>query len=193
MIEETARLRRVVDMMLTMHSVLRDRYERRARLLDVSMLSVSVILCALAFADERLARYLALPAGVARDVVPAAVVLVFAFSVVSLRVDWKQLGSVHARACEVLARLKAELRSEPADLDTLRRNVSAALVEVPPIPESAFVALKAVHFRKLEVSKALSVSPGCPLFFVRILVIWRAARGAWNADRQNDVDSSKDS
>jgi len=193
MSDEIVRLRRVVDMMLTMHSVLRDRYDSRARILDVAMLSLSVTLCAMAFAEERISRYLALPADVARDITPAAVVLVFALSVVSLRVDWKQLGSVHARACEVLARLKADLRAESGDFDALRQSVRAALVEVPPVPESAFVALKAVHLRKLEISKALSLFPGCPLFFIRVVVAWRAIRGAWNGDTRNEVDGYKDS
>ena len=42
----------VLDQMLSMHSALRDKYRKRALLLNLSLLLASVFLCAFVFADK---------------------------------------------------------------------------------------------------------------------------------------------
>ena len=44
---------RVIDMMLTMHSVLRDRNKRRALVVDIVLLALSVVICTAIFLDPR--------------------------------------------------------------------------------------------------------------------------------------------
>jgi hypothetical protein len=173
------RCHRVVDMMLTMHSILRDRYQRRAATLDMAILAISVALCALTFADERVLRYFVIRPETSRDLVSATGVLLFSLAVLSLRVDWKQEGSRHNRACEILARAKATLREcDSGDAAEDVRWINALLADLPAVPERSFLALKAAHLRKVECSRLLNANPGIPLFLLRALLTVRAAKRA---------------
>ena len=50
--DENERQYRIIDQLLTAHAVLRDRYARRARLLSVSALALSVALNGFVFAND---------------------------------------------------------------------------------------------------------------------------------------------
>ncbi len=52
--EEIERIRRVSDLLCSGHAVLRDRFARRALLLDLSVLGLSTWLVALAFVEPRI-------------------------------------------------------------------------------------------------------------------------------------------
>jgi hypothetical protein len=125
------------------------------------------------FAETRVISYLGLPIPASRDLLAFLGVALFAVSVVSLRVDWKEASANHARAAESLGRLKAELR-DARDVEDVRLRTSQVLSDLEPIPDRLFLSLKAKHLRKVEVSKALSRRPGIPLLLAWAEVIMRA-------------------
>lgn len=159
--------RRIVDMMLTVHSLLRDRYRRRRVALTVLTLGLAVTGAGFAFASN------------ATDVTIAGIragrdtwlgilsLLVLFLCVLDLIADWAGRANAHQIAVSRLARLKADMRDVPkaASNDeqppaTIRFVYSDAMDALPAIPERSFNALKARHLRKVEVSTRLSAAPG---------------------------------
>lgn len=72
--EAFKRQAKVVDMMLTMHSILASRYRRRALL---SLLAISTVLVALTFIDPQVLIHLAINTETARIVIGVCSTLVF--------------------------------------------------------------------------------------------------------------------
>src|SRR2546421_11933803 len=143
---ELARRRRVVDMMLTAHSILRDRYSVRATALDVAVLGLSVLLCLTTFLDPAVLRAAHISESTAHVTLGISSAAVFFLALVQLRVDWKARAVEHQRACEKLARLKGDYRRlatasatvKPSGLSDTTRAFDAAdrvLEELRPIPE----------------------------------------------------------
>jgi hypothetical protein len=79
-------------------------------------------------------------------------------------------------AVRALAALKAEYRSadlaDPDDAARLAARYAAVTDAVPPIPERRFLALKAAHLRKVELSKIVSATPGIRTVRAR-WILWR--------------------
>ena len=170
---------RVVDMMLTSHSVLRDRNSRKALIVDIIILGASIILVAMVFADNRILEPLGIKLDVSEYLVGIASLLVFFFSLLSFRVDWKKKESEHHHASISLSNLKLKLSSHNKCGETLNKEHEKALINeyniimgsIHPIPDKIFNKLKAIHLRKIEISKALSRNPGSSNFFLK-LKIW---------------------
>lgn len=182
--EELEHHYRVIDMMLTMHSTLRDRYQRRALLVDLVLLCSSVILCAAVFIDPNVLKSLNIDPQMSQIAIGICSVLVFLISVVELRVDWKEKAERHSQANDTLGRLKAECREllkseDQPDPQRVREQCHAcawALNNLPKIPEAEFHRLKALHKRKIELSKMIDAYPGSPLLMLRLLLWFRATR-----------------
>lgn len=162
---ELERVARVADMMCSAHSALRDRYVRRALVLDLAILMPSAWLVALAFVEPRLNVSLT-PFGLAPQVwVGLLSVVVFGFSVLQLRVDWKGRADAHARALDGYAEVKRDARfmlasgseiTERACRPVFARYGSAGAT---PVPEREFLAQKRRHVLKVAVSKHLDRCP----------------------------------
>jgi hypothetical protein len=173
----------ILDMMLTGHSRLRDRYRSRALALDILLLTVSVFLLLTAIMDPLLLRRFGMNAEVARAILGLLSAVAFLASVIQLRVDWKELGGEHARAASTLAILKArcrELRQKTTSLDEAAcaswlKEADQAMALLPPIPESQFAAMKSAHRLKVEISKLLDKYPGAPPFILRWKLRTRSA------------------
>lgn len=182
--DEFRRKRRVLDQTITGHAFLRDLYERRALLLTLVILALSIATTATAFLSgdtpvtivgirARTQVWLGLLSGG-----------IFFLSLVELRVDWRQRAGAHGEAVRRLARVKAifrgatiidnEVRVTGADLNF---EFEAAMDQVPPIPEKWFLRAKAKHLRKIAVSQALSAQPGAPAWLMQLRVTWAAVRG----------------
>jgi len=173
---------KVVDMMLTAHSKLRDRNHFLGRTLEIIMLGASVVLCATVFLDRGILDLLHLDPGVVTFVLGICSVIVFFLSLVGVLVDWTGTAGKHAEAVRLLARCKADcqkvLKGSP--------RISSALVEevchecvwaftmIPPIPESKFLRLKAIHKAKREISGLIDRHPGCPVVILRTGICIRA-------------------
>ena len=197
-VPELGRRRRVVDMMLTAHSILRDRYAWRAASVDVAGLAFSVVLCLLTFVDPALLRYLGASDDRARLILGLCAGVVFFVSLVQLRVDWKARSERHGKAVERLARVKAlyrrvkhELESvgggRQADLVRALQEGDALLEDIIPIPDREFVRLKALHNRKVLVSRALDRLPAASLTLLRWVIWWRHTRATARSSATNQA------
>jgi len=112
----------------------------------------------------------------------------FFLALVKLRVDWKARAIEHQRACEKLARLKADYRLiatatatgtpiVPSETTRVLQAADRVLEELRPIPDSAFASLKARHNRKVEVSRILDRYPAAPVLLLRTMLWWRHTVG----------------
>jgi hypothetical protein len=172
---EYCRKFRVLDMMLSGHSSLSEKYRRRSTGLILAIMALSILGSTLALQDDKSVDifsinldskgWLALLSG-----------LVFFLSIVELVLDWRGRAWSHEDAANRLGKLKGEFRRaevsedmvqmDGIDLDLEYDQATAAIVE---IPNSVFNRLKAKHRRKIEISKLLDESPGAPLLLLR----WR--------------------
>jgi hypothetical protein len=167
-----------------MHTMLRDRFTGLATVMDVLILVCSVIICAVTFARDDLFVRLGLSATVTRDLIGVASVVVFILSVVALRVDWKARSANHHEAVRKLNWLVAQYRGAKQGEDTwptarteeLQRMYWEVMDNVVPIPSRAFAKLKARYLRGVEVSKMLDSRPGCPVWVLRIVLLYRSIR-----------------
>ena|SRR2546426_5292006 len=181
---ELSRRFRVLEQTLSMHTALRDRHGRRALIVDLLLLASSVVFCASAFAgDDALSRLDHTP-GEVRYLLRIFSVLAFMLSVLSLRVDWKGKSARNGDAAEKMSRAIASFRRHRGADGTWPPECSAELDAVywgamqnsVPIPEAAFVELKCRHLKKIELSKMLDSNPGCPVFVLRLILLWSALR-----------------
>jgi hypothetical protein len=192
--EEFRRKRRVLDQMLTGHSLLRDRYERRALVLTLLLLSLSIVATSVAFlSGDPTASIFGIRARV-QVWVGVLTALIFFLTLVDLRVDWRQRAGSHEEAARRLGRLKGLFRSVNVTdgvVDVGGRDVNleydTTMEQLPPIPDSRFLWVKTKHTRKVRASKLLDQHPGAPLWYVRLLAMWQGIRGV---EQDTDKDES---
>jgi hypothetical protein len=194
--EELARKFRVLGQSVSMHSALADAYAQRALLVDVVLLSCSVVFCATVISNDEFFNRQGLDPQAVRDVRAVASVLSFLAAVVSLRVDWKGASARHRESARKLSSAIAQFRaarlasgtwpdSAGSELDRAYHDANAACV---PIQEKHFLKLKAHHLRKVEVSKMLDRYPGCPLLILRYRLWLTGCRGQGGADAEKVKD-----
>ncbi|WP_119300313.1 hypothetical protein [Dongia deserti] len=173
--DEIERIKRVADTLCTGHAGLRDRYARRALLLDIAILALSAWLTALAFIDPHLNITLT-PFGLDPQLWTGVVAFVtFLLSIVQLKTDWKARSDSHRRSLDVYAEVKREAGyllaswsdDEAACRRVLARYDMASAVAVA-IPESEFLRQKSRHKLKVEVSKYIDDHPGASIWLTRI-------------------------
>jgi hypothetical protein len=181
---ELARKFRVLDQTLSMHTTLRDRYARRALLVDILLLACSVVFCASAFASDQVLTFLGGSPDRVRYLLKAFSVITFMLSVLSLRIDWKGIAAAHRQAAEKMSGALAVFRKYRRDdgswdasaVGELDGIYWEAMRNCVSIPESAFLKLKARHLRKVEISKMLDSNPGCPVFVLRTMLYLSSLR-----------------
>ena len=178
---EIPRQYRVIDQTLTMYSVLRDRYARRALLLTLGVFAASVFLCAFIFTPDDILRLLGVSEPVARFALALLSVLVFFLSIAELCLGWRDKSAQFGQAAEAVYRLKTTYRSvltkntDPTvdALLQLHEEYKRGMDGLPRIPDAVFLRLKAYHLRKVEISKMISVRPGHPVWLLRIQLFVR--------------------
>ena len=172
---EVSRQKRVVDQMLTSHSLLRDRYRRRARLLNLVLLVLGVALCALTFASTDNLSSIGVSPPTADFLLRVVAVAVFLISLIEARLNWSGLASIHGDAADRLFRIKQkhrELLDASGELDSdqianLKKEYLVVHSNLPEIPERHFLQLKAKHLRKVGLSRRLDTSPGRPVWLIK--------------------------
>lgn len=178
--QELERMKRVSDMLVTAHSILRDRYGRKAFLIDITILGVTLWLTAMAFVEPSIGIKLT-PFGLSKDLWLGLLAVVgFLLSIVQIRVDWKGREESHTRACEAFASVKRECarllaQTEIKDTDynrVLDTYESAGTISIP-IPESEFNKLKSKHKIKVEISRYLDDHPATSLTLLKLKLWWR--------------------
>jgi hypothetical protein len=183
---------RVLDMSLTAHSRLRDRYRRRALTLTLVTMALSIAATSVAFlagGGALGAGFLTLPWPVWVGMVSAAI---FFLSVAELVVDWRQRSWGHREAALRLSELKGRFRAATVQgdrVDTagvdLQSMFESVLASPPQIPENKFVAMKAKHHRKVALSKLIDTHKGAPVAYLRLLIMLRGMQGE-KAEGSND-------
>jgi hypothetical protein len=185
-LDDLKRQAKVVDMMLTMHSILASRYQIRAQALDLSLLAVSTVLLALIFIDPQVITYINLSQETSRILIGVCSIAVFFLSVVSLVVDWKGKSRQHREAFNTLVPHKSEwsdlirsfAESDPRDRAEFARKSALIVGNLTPIPDAEFNRLKARHHRKIMLSKIISQHPGSSVITLRFLLWLNSNRKA---------------
>lgn len=173
---ELRRRARIADMMLTAHSILRDRYGRRARGLDLLSFTVATVLVAATFVDPAVVALFRMNPDRVRVVVGFLSIALFLLTGSSLILDWKQKATRHQHAVRTLADVKAKswdlLNGPPDRLEgeapEFLRGAAFALSEIESIPEAEFVSLKARHKQKVELSRVLDEHPAMVILLYRL-------------------------
>jgi len=189
--DENKRQYRIIDQLLTSHAVLRDRYARRAGLLNVSLLSFAIALNGFVFASDDFLKSL-FPAHptVAKTALGIISIALLILTIVELRVDWEGQSRSHSEAVGRLSRLKGKYRetyaSKASDrFDDLTRDYASTTEALPPIPERSFTRLKAHHEFKRLLSEEISKHPGVPAIFLSVRLRWKAWRTLSSSQKQN--------
>lgn len=181
---EVDRQFRIVDQMVSMHSILRDRYKRRALVLSTSQMGVAIILAAFAFVDDAAFIAWEFQPDRARTVIAMAALVILVSSVVEVQADWRGMSERHADAVRRLAPLKAGYRQridQGCVDDDLRAEYTRLMNEIVPIPDRLFVALKALHHYKRRLSAEVSENPGVPRWMLSIRLRAQSIRSMLSA------------
>ena len=104
-------------MMVTMHSVLRDRYANRALLLDSAIVFSSIVIAALAFVDPNLMTWLPWSLDSTRIAIGIVAIATFSLSLLAARVNWKSKSDAHGRAAEACSQAKFRLGLRGRNID----------------------------------------------------------------------------
>ncbi|NLD49669.1 MAG: hypothetical protein GX660_21180 [Clostridiaceae bacterium] len=183
--EELKRQYRVIDMLLTMHSYLRDHYRNLSMAVNLIIMGSSIIICASVFIDSSAIKWFGFNNGDARMVIGLFSILVFFLSLVSLICDWGNTSEKHEHAAVSLSCLKGECRdllrlNPPPNEGQINQWISSCRIHLNglpiKIPEKKFNKLKAKHKRKIELSKLTDEFPGSSIIILRIIVWFRANR-----------------
>lgn len=177
---ELERQYKVTDQMISIYSVLRDRYARRALWLTLGIFGCSVILCAATFLPDEALNSIGITSVMSKVILGAVSSTVLFLSIAELRVDWKERSRRYGDASDRLSILKAHLRSALARDDKANAERSKELSEqyaltfenLPGIHDRQFAKLKAYHLRKVCISQMIDRAPGCPIWFHRLRLLY---------------------
>lgn len=183
--EEIERRFRNADQMVTMYSVLHDRNSARATFLTLGIMGSSVILCACTFLPDDALAVIGLSPFGTKIVLGVFSGLILFLSIAELKVDWKERSRVYGDAAEEVARLKAkyrdmrnsERRQTPEVIHELANQYDSTMARLPRVPDSQFSKLKALHLKKIKLSQMMDSKPGCPLWILRLKLMWEGCCG----------------
>jgi len=168
----------VLDMMLTGHSLERDRYGRWSTLLTLLVLALSIVTTMTALIASNRVIDFAIATMTIQTAVGILSAAIFFLALVELRVDWRQRAWSHERAVDELSKLKAEFRgasfaggqAQGSGVDLVLA-YDQAMEAIVPIPEKRFLKLKSRHRRKVAVSRMIGARPGAPILWLRLCLL----------------------
>ncbi|MEP1035518.1 hypothetical protein [Ekhidna sp.] len=173
--EELKRKKKVINMMITMHSSLRDAYGGKARAIDLILLILAVILNSILFSsNEYLSSITSFSPSQIELFTKILALLVFLISVILLLVNWKQSLENHKSACNRLFMLLNECRQlieesgESPQTETFNKKYEEVMASIVPIPDAKFNRLKSHHLRKVEFSKYLDRNKAKPFWLCKL-------------------------
>lgn len=178
---EVERQYRVLQQTLGMHSMLRDDFMRKARMLEIILLLCSVIFCATVFSADQLFLRLHLPPETSRVVLGIASVLAFASSLILTTLDWREKSIQHSEAAARWSSVLEEFRTNRTENgewpESTRSTLSVlywqASRNTVKIPDARFNRLKTRYLRKVELSTLKSAYPGCPRICLWVIFVTR--------------------
>jgi hypothetical protein len=166
-------------MLTTCHCILRDRFARRALILDLMILVASAWLVAMAFVDPEIAKYFTPPKVSPAITIGLIAVVTFILSLFQLRTDWKYRSERFDQAAKAYADSKLEIRqllnSGTVGTDDFNRALhtfKAVGARVEPIPDKQFNRLKQRHLLKVRISQLVDQHPGSTIAIMRFRLWW---------------------
>lgn len=174
-------MRRVADMLVTAHSTLRDRLDRRALLLELCILIGSLVVTVLALSCQYVTEPLLQGEIRPELAIGLGGLILFALSIVGIKVDWARRAALHDEAARAYASLKlkaSDILATPATqkqarFDVLQAEYSFTAERSIAVPERAFLRLKKKHLQKVAVSRLLDQKPGVSPLLARMRLWWR--------------------
>ena len=187
---ELERQKKVIDMMITAHSVLRDRYNATSSFFEILLLIASIILNALLFVDAKfIEKFTHLNDDEQKLIIGLSGLIVFIISIVMLQVSWREKATQHSIAADNLFSLKQECRniirsitqiSSPEAtilVEDFNRKYNRVLNDHVKIPDRKFNSLKLIHYRKVELSKLIDQHPNSRLWLLKIKLFYLSIKG----------------
>ncbi len=177
--QELDRKYRVLRQTLGIHSILRDKFALRAKLVESILLVCSVIFCATTFANDELYQTLGIDAARGKVVLGITSVAAFAAALILLFVDWKGRSEKHWQGAERWSKVLALYRDawhsdgtwETEKVDQLNKAYWDADEHTVPLPSGcAFSSLKSKFLLGVEISKLKSRYPGCPKLILGLII-----------------------
>lgn len=176
--DELQRKYKVINMMITMHSILHQRFKTKSLVGNIFFLLTAIILNVFIFFDFDYLSFTGFSIGRIKNIVAVTSFLIFLLSVVFILVEWSKKSEQHLQAVDQLSRLHNKLRALLTVEDlTILTNKSELFDElynqvnetIPKIPDRKFSYLKARHYKKVELSKFIDMHKGKPYCVIRIL------------------------
>lgn len=190
--KDVERMHRVSDMLLTAHSHRRDKLSFWASSLEMSTLGLSILSLAFVFAEPSQVGTRAY-IDTLLTVLPWIGIFVFLLTVVQLKYDLRGNSALHGKAVGTLAGLKSELnallKSNDAgleqDYERMRRYYDLSMNSIPPIKERDFLKFKALHKKKVQISKILDEYPNANIWMLN-MKLW--FHDNWRKAPESDHD-----
>ncbi len=178
MMDELKRKHRVINMMISMHSVLHQRYKTKTLIGSIFFLLSAIILNIFTFFDYSYLEFTGIEEENAKNIISLASFSVFILSIIFLLVDWSKKSEQHLQAINQLSRLLNKLRliqniKEPSvvvnKIELFDELYNQTFETIPKVPDTQFNSLKIKHYNKVEFSKFIDNHKGKPYIVVRIL------------------------
>lgn len=173
--DEIMRVRRVSDMLCTGHARLKQKFVRKAVVLDLLVLIFTAWLVALAFVDHRIDLILTpfdLEGRVWSGILSFGV---FVLVLIQFKLDWKSRANGHRRTFEIYANIKREAgyllskkRNTNLEIKMVIDHYDLASMIGVEIPENEFLKCKKEHLSKIRISKYLDSHSSASLIIVRL-------------------------
>ena len=176
-VAELRRGKRVADQSCSAHARLRDRYSLLSTLLDIVVLVASAWVASLSLVDPAFAVRLTPPGLPPAFSIGLLGIAAFIATLIQLKLDLKGRSDAHKRAFEAQTEIKSaasEAERYPNDevrVAAVQAKVALAADVGVSIPEDQFLRLKAIHLRKIEISRLLDKRPFVLLPWIR-LQLW---------------------
>jgi len=179
--EELDRKYRVINMMITMHSIMHHRYKTKSLIGSIFFLLTAIVLNVFTFFDYSYLSFIGLDENSIKNIIAIVSFVIFLLSVIFMLIEWSKKSEQHVQSMNQLSRLLNELRTIQKIEDTSVLNHKTELFDelynqifetIPKIPDNKFNSLKASHYKKVELSKFIDKHKGKPFFVIKILFFY---------------------
>jgi len=177
--EEVQRIKRVSDQLCTCHSILGDRFRRRAHILTTIIFASSTWMLALVFVEPTIGKKLS-PYGIDHTLwIGVLSIITFFVSILELLLNWRECAERHEQSLEYYAGIKQfckQLLSQDIISDTeynhLQHRYMLASEMCESVSDRDFIKLKQKHLKKIALSKYLDKYPHTllPLLSLRLFL-----------------------
>jgi hypothetical protein len=190
-LNELRRIKRVSDMMITAHAVLKERYRNISLLSDVLLFTCAAVLCVMTFADrDMLIKYFGSWYNLCIGIMAIGS---FIYSFISNQLEWKVKAERHKTAFEKYVNLKFECtnllkiidKNEQVDINKFLEKFYTLTPSIISIPEKLFLKCKKHHVLKVFISKYLDEHQSSSILLLKIKLWFRDNCKSLNISRKN--------